>query len=486
MAAGVGLASLVDTSDALAQVRRAKPRFGTEPTRSGLLSSADFRYLGSFKVPAGEIGQTLYYSQGCFALRRGLDGGGPLTFLMSGPRQSVSGWTTAPMVREFDYPGESLSQPPVASTVRDWQDIWGGKQSGRAVLRTPTDGAPMLWGLWYDQTTNLLWWTYQTPYNMDHNPSLGCAALNGDGSTAAYGPWRTAVHSGKTGGFLLPIPPSFRAYVGGRTHVVGSAPHVQNGVTGFGAQLHAISLPDKTTLPDATFDERAAITVQTLLDYDIRHPQPRDVSGLRLCQWNCTTHPQSDCQGIYDSAKGGTLTTPAPFFSGSNPGGSYLLDWMDTCCWIDTGSRRGIIQFGQLVDTIPGHVYEDGGGICHNWYGPGTCAHGQVDASHPATGPGAGSLASTVWIWDPDDLVAVAMGHAAPYTALPRTTCLVTELAGAGSIGAGISGTGGKYRWGQSHYDPVTGKLFVSEPNHDKYGCCTFVPRMHVFQVAQA
>jgi len=485
LAVGAGLAPLAllaRRAGAGAQVANSSLCF--TPTAPGLLTKDDIAYLGSFKVPAGEgIGQTLYFSAGNFALRRGANGNGALTFLMSGPRQTVSGWEQFAMLREFTYPGESISSPPVASTVQDYNDIWAGKSAGKAVLKSPTDGNPILWGLYYDQATNLLWWTYQTPYNIDHNPSIGCTALNADGSVAGvYGPWRTSTHSGKTGGFIVPIPAAYRQHFGGRTHVLGAPPHVQNSVTGFGGQVHGFALPAKETPPDSINGGTSIIT-QALLDYDINNPQPRDVSGLRLCQWNCTTNPVAGCSGPYDSSKGGSLSMPAPYFSGANPGGGYLLDWMDTCAWIDTGTKRGIVQFGQLVDTIPGHNYEDGGGVCHNWYGPGTCSHGQVDVSHSATGPGAGTLASKVWIWDPNDLIPVSDGLASPHSPLPRTTCLVTELSGAGSIGAGINGTGGKYRWGQAQYDAVSGKLFVSEANHDGYGCCTFVPRIHVFQI---
>jgi hypothetical protein len=462
---------------------------GSAPVSGAVLTQSDLMYLGSFKVPSGEgLSQALYYSVGAFSIRRGLDGRGPLTFLMSGPNQGVSGWEQFAMLREFTYPGESLSAPPVATTVQDWADIWNGKGTGIAdTLNRPQDGYPILWGLYYDQSTNLLWWTYQTPYNSVWNPSIGCTLLNPDGTAKGFGPWRTSTHSGKTGGFITPIPSGFQQYVGGKTHVLGAAPHVQNSVTAFGGELQAVSLPPKETTPDVVSNSNASIVTQALLDYDINNPQPRNVSGLILCTWNCgLRNPPAGCSGNYDSTKGGAMSPAAPYFSGANPGSSLLLDWMDTCSWIDTGSKRGIVQFGQLIDTIPGHVYEDGGGVCHSWYGPGTCVHGQVDATHPATGPGAGTLASTVWIWDPNDLVAVAKGSASPHSPLPRSTCLVTQLANAGSIGAGINGTGGKYRWGQSHYDPVTGKLFVSEKMVDAYGCCTFVPRIHVFQVAQS
>lgn len=450
------------------------------PTQPGVLTKDDIKYLGSFKVPSGEgTSQALYYSNGSFSLRRGEDGRGPLTFLMVGPPQTLNGWERYAMLREFSYPGESLNAPPEASTVRDWSDILNGK----AVIKTPNDGGPILYGLWYDQDSNLLWWTYQTGYNTDHNPSLGCTQMHADGSVTVHGPWRTNVHSGKTGGFITPIPPAFRPFVGGRTHVLGAPPHVQNGVTAFGGQLQAITLPDRNATPDTV---NGGVTVMTLplLDYDVRNPQPRDVSGLLLCDWNCKANPMPPgCSSVYDSSMGGTLISPQPYFSGSKPGNSYLLDWMDTCAWIDTGSKRGIVQFGQLADTIPGYQYTDGGGICHNWYGGTACVHGQVDVSHPATGPGAGTLASKVWIWDPNDLIAVAQGQATAYSALPTSTCLVNELAGASGLAAGMAGSGNKYRWGQSHYDPVTGKLFVSETKADKYGCCSPVPRIHVFQI---
>jgi hypothetical protein len=421
-----------------------------------VLTASDLTYLGSFKVPVGEgPSQTLYYSAGYFALRRGRDGSGPLTFLMTGPRQTVSGWDKFPRLREFSYPGEDLTTPPAASVVRDYADIYGS----RMVIATPTDGGPITYGLWYDQVANVLWWTYQTAYNLDHNASLGATQFNADGTVTVYGPWRTSAHSGKTGGFIVPIPQAFRAYVGGKTHVVGAPPHVQNSACGFGGQLHALSLPALTAPPDTA--GQMSITTQALLDFDITHPQPRDVSGMLPCG----------------------MTAPQPYFSGAMPGLSALLDWMDTAAWIDTETLRGIVQFGQLVDAIQGHVYEDGGVRSHSWYGGGTCPHGQIDHNHPSTGPGAGTLASMCWIWDPNDLIAVAQGTRTPHDITPTTTCRINALPQAAPIGPGLNGSGGRYRWGQAHYDPITKKLFVSEFNRDQYGCCTFVPRIHVFKV---
>lgn len=470
---------------------RLSVRVGAPPLPAGILQGTDFTYIGSFKLPGN--GDVLYRSSGTFAIRRGTDGSGPLTFIISGQAHEVSGWQAFPLYREVSYPGEDLSSPPTASIVKDYTGV---SDYLTHALLVPSDdcgvanvNGPLTWGLHYDQTTNLLWASYQTCYNDSQNPILITQTLNSDGTITAYGPWASTAASGKTGGFIQPIPAAAQASVGGHTIFVGSPPHVQNDVTGFGGQVWIGDLVPKTTTPDTPGSGTHAISLTPVLDYDITDPQPRNVSALKLTNWNCTANPSDPACGgnPYSSGLGGTIMDAAPFFGGSFPGGSYLLDWQSTGEWIVTPSKRGFCQFGVLADTIPGHVYESGDGTCHLWYGPGTDFYGQIDATHPATGPGAGTLAFVYWIWDPNDLVNVYNGGSTPTTPLPTETGLWTALPGASGLPGGYDGTGydGKYIFGQTQYDAVSGKLFVSLKNIDT-AFSGPIPRIFVFQVNQS
>jgi hypothetical protein len=460
-----------------ASARRATPMTGPLCDSTGtVLTQNDITYLGSFKVPAGEgLAQPFVSSWGNLTYRYV---GNQLRFMMSGPSQQISGWTQWPMITEMAYPGESLTAPPNAVVTSQWSDIWNGKANGGMAVTASDSGHGILYGIYFEPTTNLLWWSYSTVYEgVSHNPSIGCTLLNGDGTATGFGPWRTTIHSGMACGYILPIPTSFLPYTNGKTLIIGNPPHAANGTAPFGASMQMWTPISRNAPPDPLNSAQASIATTSLLSFDIHNPQAR-VASFKMCNWNCALPgAPAGCNGIYDTSKGGILSDPAPVFGG---GGANLLDWMDTCAWIDTGSKRGIIQFGQMVDTVAGHAYEDGGSVCHNWYGPGTCVHGQVAHAWAATGPGAGSIASQVWIWDPNDLVPIARGQATPYSPKPASTFRVGALSSSLGVETGL------YRWGQSVYDPVSGKLFISEKNVDKYGCCTYVPRIHVFRIAQS
>jgi hypothetical protein len=142
------------------------------------------------------------------------------------------------------------------------------------------------------------------------------------------------------------------------------------------------------------------------------------------------------------------------------------------------------------VDTIGGHDYQHGMTIAHNWYGTNTkpanpgdpgnsCPHGQIATSSLATGPGAGSLAGQAWIYNPDDLIAVALGNANTYDPNPASTFRISSIPN-----CTISEESAMcYKFNGCYFDAATNKLFLAESQADHEGCCAFMPRVHVFQV---
>jgi hypothetical protein len=278
---------------------------------------------------------------------------------------------------------------------------------------------------------------------------------------------------------------------------------VQNSVTGHGAELWVTDFPDKTTTPDTTTATHA-MTVTALLDFNINHHQPRPGANYKLSNWNCTNDPSNiacgaQCPGEggaagsdpacnYSSGLGGTLSDAAPYYGGVASGDDNLLEWMSTASWIDTGNKRGIVQFGVLIDTVPGHTYGSVDQIDHLWYGPNPDFYGQFDPTYAGTGPATETLSLSYQIWDPNDLVAVYNGSVTPYSPTPASTGLMADLpnAAGGGFPAGVNGSGydQRYVFGQSQYDATTGKLFISLKNVNNVGGSPF-PRIYVFQVNQ-
>ena len=99
--------------------------------------------------------------------------------------------------------------------------------------------------------------------------------------------------------------------------------------------------------------------------------------------------------------------------------GAIICDFVTASEWINGSSKHGLVQFGGLVKRVvnpaTSDYYYD---PVHNWYGASsTCCHGQTDPFQLATGPGCGSRAPILWIWDPADIdAAFEAGGAHPAT----------------------------------------------------------------------
>jgi hypothetical protein len=232
----------------------------------------------------------------------------------------------------------------------------------------------------------------------------------------------------------------------------------------------------------------AAIVDTPVLFYDrLTHRQPR-TPNFKKCGWNVN-------QPEYDATKGAWIHDVDSYWWGAPDVGK---DIATASVFVDTGTKHGVIFFGELVGTIPGHIYENGSPQeCHAGYGVGTvdkngkragepgylgqaaCAHGQLDASWQATGPGAGSIGGYCWIYDPSDLIAVANGSAAPWSPVFTDEFLISSIPD-----CTIPSQTFAYRtYAGAWYDPLTKRIYLSAKEADMEGCCAPVPRIHVFQV---
>ena len=481
-------------------------RFSFNSATPGVLAPSDITYLGSIKVPAFD-GSPMQDSNGCMAIRRGMDGNGALTFLMSGSTQLDSGWATLDTLFEFNYPGESIGTPTQATMIQQWSDIYNGKGTATQVMQTinapwnnpPNDGAPILYGLDYDQSTNELIGAYQTPYNGVNNPAIFKVALSANTAIRGYGgPWRPSVTSQKTGYIVAQIPPNARSNFGGKTRYIASPQHTTNAGCHFGMGLHICDIPSISTPASDTFNQNDdAFTATSLIDYDFNTPQPRPATGplsvhnLLICGWNCNTGsgPGPGCSDIYDPSGGCNTHAAQSYFGLQTPGSAQNLDLYDRSIWIDNGKVRGIISIGQFIAFVSGYTYLGSDPAnCHSWYGPtsggssGQCCHGQVDNSLPSTGPGAGTMLYGFSIWDPNKLIPVYNGAASTTSVLPDYNGQFVDICSEGPNYS--NGSGYRFIFGGACFDAQTNKLFISVRGVDKYGCCTYVPRIFVFQIA--
>jgi hypothetical protein len=480
-----------------------------------VLTAADLEYIGAIRMPdSGWDPSPFNFSVGAMTSRTDPLSGN-FTLLLSGPKQGAN--VPGPQLGELALPEPAFGEYatlPRATLLRTWPNILARavvrdapptreelarrlaaldgdiqasppyrrqieaqrrvllnqlRDVGLAAPRDPHEKAtgeyPVLYGLQIDPATGLLWYAYSTCYEGNSwNPSLGCNRLHDDGSCEYFGPWRTSLHSGRTNGFMGEIPEAVRALVGGRSLFIGNPPHAGNASAPFGGNLNAWQPLDPATPPDGTDDEHWSIDCVPLLFQGIDTPLGK-TANYRACGWNVP----------YDPAQGGWSTPGVPFFGGPDKGA--LLDWLDVAAWIDLPTKHGVLAFGQIVDTLLGKTYDDGGSVTDLWYGPDVCIDGQRAKNIGTTGPHAGSLALQAWIFSPDDLIAVAKGELAAHAVEPRSTFRAHDL------GAFIHEEClDLYTFGGIVFDSATRRIYVSQARavNDNYN---YLPFLHVFQV---
>ncbi len=437
---------------------------GTGGVRT-LLTTSDLSYLGNFRWPNNSDTVTSW------ANFTGKRIGSTIRFY--GLCKRTASEATHEKLISFDYPGTSALTPygasmPIAPLVKDFGPIWDG--------RRPTNETdyPRTHGLrWID---GRLWWIYGTSYEgTSHNPALACSVLDESAGTmtAAYGPWRPSVHTGKFTNALVEVPAWFQSAYGCGSHMQIGGMRVANGSAPWGMANHIFTPPPISTPPDtieSVDGGHQSFTVTTVSDSGISYPMPRE-SDYLTCYWVDQLPPYPfGYPPAYNCANG----------SGTNPstqswgGGGMALDWVDHGEWVDTGTKHGIVMFGQWVDTIPGYPYPSDG-KCHSWYGPNTCCHGHFADAHEATGPGATTLVSMVFIQDPADIAEVFTIGRNPTTVVP------VESVQWGTLPDNEHGSyrSGLYQFGAVWFDATDNLLFVSHR-----WAYDFQPIMHVYQVS--
>ena len=171
----------------------------------------------------------------------------------------------------------------------------------------------------------------------------------------AYGPWRTDIHSQRSRGWMTAIPESFSsAYCPGRTVGLGANQSSGYGLTPYGPNLHAFTLPSLSTPPSST-DNGAdiAVAVKSLIFFSEtnRFTRPDSVGKYRRCVPEMSAGSYGIGEGPYgDSAgpgraRGGLSVNRYP--SAFQPSNKWAeqLDETSSVCWVDLPDKHGVIPF---------------------------------------------------------------------------------------------------------------------------------------------
>src|SRR5262249_47411497 len=155
-----------------------------------VLQASDITYLGAFRMPTATDTTFAYgYLSGRMV-------NGRAHLFLYGNNVTVP----KDAVYEIEDPGSydtNYLQAPRANLVTAWGDIYHGKrvswdaQGNQFNLQYLYPG-----GIYWSESTQLLYWTYGDAYNVALRPDWGLGATSLDnpttGATTAYGPWRTA------------------------------------------------------------------------------------------------------------------------------------------------------------------------------------------------------------------------------------------------------------------------------------------------------
>lgn len=346
---------------AFAGCRPAAPRPADERR---LLGPGDLRLVGSFRMPGDVDGGDLGWGIG-LAHRR-----------VNGQSLLFSAMVDGRVVElDAPRPGRFGDGMAVAAPVRVWGDITGDTR----VLDVDPGRTSSLFGLWWDEPRQRLWWTFGDGYNATSatDPSVGWSTLDdSSGAVSPAGTWRFPEPGCKqTMGGVLALPRSFSdRYCPGRTMAAGFGGYHSIATVGpvsMGPALHAFDPAE--TVPT---NHLGAVPSTTLVAYPF------------------STNPQ----GPPDRCRrDGDYRTE---FDGWAPrGGTGSFSWTDTiwqsAVWVDLPDVHGLLYLPTM-------------GNGRLWYEQSTL-HAQR-GSHQAM------------VYDPADLGRVATGTASPWGVQPART----------------------------------------------------------------
>ncbi len=492
---------------------------------ANMLRAEHFTYLGMARSPdntGGAVEGQISHTPGTITGRYH-DGDTLPHLLIPGPAYNANGLSDPQDLTELRIPALNtlatdanyatrLANAPHCTVVRSW---------GRGVvMSTPIvdEGVGNVRGVHYvgNQFGNAseLMYVYSSLYDVNHqDPSVGATILNDDGTATKYGPWGVQ-DIGQQGScaFLMPVPAAFQAAAGcGPIAVSGVRQGWNAAVAAWGANLAAITPCALSTPANARFTQ-FDLTQPNALDadgnpwgisdykrlifHDQGHPQARN-TNVKQCNthvggdgYPCTATDVQDGTGFWGSG------TNAP------------IENMNAGVWINGPTRQGVLFLGGQPETVSiangfseDYVYDgDDPNHCHYSYMPqsdaaadiGKCCHGQtLNPVWGATGPGCGSMVGRYWIYDPADLLQVALGHVAPYSLTPASEGIAHALGGGlpeilaeqtNRVGSTFTGA----QWeciGGAWFDPVLKLLVVTQTAIYKTYCCDKLPVFHFFSV---
>ena len=441
-------------------------------TARSVIGQSDITYLGAIRMPQSGVDTTYAYG--------GLTGrivNGRVHFFIFGNNTS----TPRDAVYEIEDPGggynTDYTQAPYATLVTNWGDIYHGKRTSWDASGNPINIQYVIpVGIYWNDNTQLLYWTYTDTYNVAHRPDwdLGATAL-GDPTAAtstAYGPWRPKVQDADGNTYYGPWRCAYlfsNPFDG--SMMCGSGPQSGNAGSPWGPDAYSGS-PWPTTTTPAGYGSPDLSLPNRFLEYyfmgnanSSNYIDPNGVVHGHLRSFRRTNELP-----VWEQYSAGTVPLRANPALNGGVGSWSEMDGAGGGAWLELTNKRGVLFPSFLVGS-PVQNTSDCANAAHEWYSNagvnppnGACTHGcapPVGVTGPVTTAGFPALI----IMDPDQLLAVRNGTIPDYSPNARA---VIDLAQAYNIRTATLSTIGAGKTIRGlYFDPVRKYIFVLAPMAD-------------------
>jgi len=348
--------------------------------------------------------------------------------------------------------------------VRNWGKVYGQArktwdQSGAIRDITQSD---FLGQLHFNETTQLLYWTYYDAYNVSHNEDwcLGATRLDPSGPVA-FGPWRPS-GGGRRGPWRC-IQIGEHPLTG--ELLCGSRLLSGNSISPWGPDMWAGQFPTANT--PAGYGAPDLQTSKYLTYYPIIGQVSANgtFSGtVKSCR--------RPGDYFFEPIVGQTSYNNVDPTKNGGVGSWTELDAISGHTWIDLPDCHGVIFTGKLAAA---HVWYRNAGV-----GNLLCTHGMASPVD-ITGPVSTDAYPVIIVYDPSDLDAVRTGAKTDYKVDP--VHFINAASTYGAVTAQLKEVGTGRSFGGAYFDASTRKLYVAAPQAD-LTTGLLNPLVHVFQIA--
>jgi hypothetical protein len=390
-----------------------------DPSTEPRLALSDLTYVGSIRLPGGNIGplpnMSFDYGSPGLAFDAGRQGLYVMSHAYGQYTAEVSIPTPVPIV------GGDLGPLPVATLLQGFADTTNGHRNDEQIGNGVSIAGLLL-------VQGRLLGTVNGNYDANSQQTLTHYSTSGDltisDCTGLYRVGPIDSRPRMLAGHMCPVPSEWQALLGGPV-ITGSCGGAIISGTSFG--------PSAWTFDPAQLGVVAPVPATPLVYYPAEHPTLGDWSSDQI-------------------------NPPFNMTTGTN--GVVFPDGTRTVLFVGrTGLGHPHYGAGTTDPTLDGTLNSEG---IYQWYDP----------ANTSKGCHAYPYAMYLWAYDANDLAQAAAGQAQPWAVLPYATGVLplpTDSGQNNCLGAA--------------YDPATGRLYIAQEGGDQVETYSYRTLIHVFQL---